>query len=39
MGVYERDASGAVLAKANAAIWQPTVNTILPEFERISGAY
>lgn len=38
MGVSERDASGAVLAKTSAVIWQSTANTILPEFERATGA-
>ena len=38
MGVSERDAGGAVLAKASAVIWQSTANTILPEFERATGA-
>lgn len=38
MGVSERDASGAVLAKSSAVIWQSTANTILPEFERATGA-
>ncbi|MDO8776461.1 MAG: exodeoxyribonuclease VII large subunit [Burkholderiaceae bacterium] len=38
MGVSERDASGAVLAKTNAVIWQSTANSILPEFERATGA-
>lgn len=38
LGVSERDAHGAVLAKANAAIWQSTANTILPAFERATGA-
>lgn len=38
MGVSERDTSGSVLAKTNAVIWQSTANTILPEFERATGA-
>lgn len=38
MGVSERDAHGAVLAKTSAVIWQSTANTILPEFERATGA-
>ncbi len=38
MGVSERDASGSVLAKTSAVIWQSTANTILPEFERATGA-
>ena len=38
MGVSERDAGGAVLAKASAVIWQSTANTILPEFEHATGA-
>lgn len=38
MGVSERDAQGAVLAKTSAVIWQSTANTILPEFERATGA-
>ncbi len=38
MGVSERDAHGAVLAKTNAVIWQSTANTILSEFERATGA-
>jgi len=38
MGVSERDASGAVLAKSSAVIWQSTANSILPEFERATGA-
>jgi exodeoxyribonuclease VII large subunit len=38
MGVSERDSSGSVLAKASAVIWQSTANTILPEFERATGA-
>lgn len=38
MGVSERDASGAVLAKTSAVIWQSTANAILPEFERATGA-
>jgi exodeoxyribonuclease VII large subunit len=38
MGVSERDATGAVLAKTSAVIWQSTANTILPEFERATGA-
>lgn len=38
LGVSERDAGGAVLAKASAVIWQSTANIILPEFERATGA-
>ena len=38
LGVSERDAHGSVLAKTNAVIWQSTANTILPEFERATGA-
>ena len=38
MGVSERDAGGSVLAKTSAVIWQTTANTILPEFERATGA-
>jgi exodeoxyribonuclease VII large subunit len=38
MGVSERDAHGAVLAKTGAVIWQSTANTILAEFERATGA-
>jgi len=38
MGVSERDAGGSVLAKTSAVIWQSTANTILPEFERATGA-
>jgi exodeoxyribonuclease VII large subunit len=38
MGVSERDSGGAVLAKTSAVIWQSTANTILPEFERATGA-
>ena len=38
LGVSERDSSGAVLAKASAVIWQSTANTIMPEFERATGA-
>jgi exodeoxyribonuclease VII large subunit len=38
MGVSERDISGSVLAKTSAVIWQSTANTILPEFERATGA-
>ena len=38
MGVSERDANGAVLAKTSAVIWQSTANAILPEFERATGA-
>ena len=38
MGVSERDAHGAVLAKTSAVIWQSTANTILAEFERATGA-
>jgi exodeoxyribonuclease VII large subunit len=38
LGVSERDTKGAVLAKTSAVIWQSTANTILPEFERATGA-
>jgi exodeoxyribonuclease VII large subunit len=38
MGVSERDATGAVLAKTSAVIWQSAANAILPEFERATGA-
>ncbi len=38
IGVSERDTHGAVLAKTSAVIWQSTANTILPEFERATGA-
>lgn len=38
MGVSERDAHGAVLAKTSAVVWQSTANTILAEFERATGA-
>jgi exodeoxyribonuclease VII large subunit len=38
IGVSERDAGGSVLAKTSAVIWQSTANTILPEFERATGA-
>ncbi|UUZ77406.1 exodeoxyribonuclease VII large subunit [Polaromonas sp. P1(28)-13] len=38
LGVSERGTNGSVLAKANAVIWQSTANTILPEFERATGA-
>jgi exodeoxyribonuclease VII large subunit len=38
IGVSERDSYGAVLAKTSAVIWQSTANTILPEFERATGA-
>jgi exodeoxyribonuclease VII large subunit len=38
LGVSERDGNGAVLAKASAVIWQSTANSILPEFERATGA-
>lgn len=34
----ERDASGQVLAKANAMVWASTAARILPEFERTTGA-
>lgn len=34
----ERNAEGAVLAKAKAIIWAGTANKILPEFERATGA-
>ena len=36
--VSERDAHGAVLAKARAVIWQSTASALLPKFERTSGA-
>lgn len=39
LGVSERDAKGVVLAKSSAVIWQSTANTILPEFERATGAH
>jgi len=38
LGVSERDANGSVLAKTSAVIWQSTANSILPEFERATGA-
>ena len=38
LGVSERDAHGAVLAKTTAVIWQSAANIILPEFERATGA-
>lgn len=38
MGVSERDSAGSVLAKTSAVIWQSTANTILPAFERATGA-
>lgn len=38
IGVSERDFGGSVLAKTSAVIWQSTANTILPEFERSTGA-
>lgn len=38
MGVSERGSGGSVLAKTSAVIWQSTANTILPEFERATGA-
>lgn len=38
LGVSERDAKGTVLAKTSAVIWQFTASTILPEFERATGA-
>jgi exodeoxyribonuclease VII large subunit len=38
IGLSERDSHGAVLAKTSAVIWQSTANTILPEFERATGA-
>jgi exodeoxyribonuclease VII large subunit len=34
----ERDAAGSVLAKADAMIWASTANTILPAFEKATGA-
>ena len=36
--VSERDAHGAVLAKARAVIWQSTASSILPAFEQATGA-
>ena len=36
--VSERDAHGAVLAKARAVIWQSTASTILAAFEQATGA-
>jgi exodeoxyribonuclease VII large subunit len=36
--VSERDAHGAVLAKARAVIWQSTASAILPAFEQATGA-
>jgi exodeoxyribonuclease VII large subunit len=38
LGVSERDANGAVLAKTSAVIWQTTANLILPVFEQATGA-
>ena len=38
LGICERDSKGAVLAKTSAVIWQSTANSILPEFERATGA-
>lgn len=38
LGVSERDASGAVLAKTSAVIWKSTADSILPAFERDTGA-
>lgn len=38
LDLSERDAKGAVLAKTGAVIWQSIANTILPEFERATGA-
>lgn len=38
MGVSERDTQGMVLAKTGAVIWQSSANTILPDFERATGA-
>ena len=38
LGICERDAKGALLAKSSAVIWQSTANSILPEFERATGA-
>lgn len=38
MGVSERDSGGSVLAKTSAVIWQSTANTVLPDFERATGA-
>jgi len=37
LGVSERDAAGAVLAKSNAAIWRNVANSILPQFEQATG--
>ena len=34
----ERDASGRVLAKADAMVWAGSASRILPEFERATGA-
>jgi exodeoxyribonuclease VII large subunit len=36
--VSERDATGTVLAKANAVIWANTASKILPAFEQATGA-
>lgn len=36
--VSERDAHGAVLAKARAVIWQSTASAILPAFEQATGS-
>lgn len=36
--VSQRDAHGAVLAKARAMIWQSTASAILPAFEQATGA-
>jgi len=38
LGISERDASGSVLAKTSAVIWQTTANQILPVFEQATGA-
>ncbi len=38
LGLSERDAGGAVLAKTSAVIWQTTANQILPVFEQTTGA-
>lgn len=34
----ERDANGALIAKANGTIWAATAKKLLPEFERATGA-
>lgn len=38
MGVSERDGNGTVLAKTSAVIWQSMASSVLPEFERTTGA-